>query len=117
LEYLSAIFSSNCYCCCCYYYYCGGGADGDGGDGGGGGGGGGDIVRVSCSQDGLKFLLRLSCIYFEATLCAVPKVDCLSVCLSFEIGLLCVALTVLELSVDQAGLELTEICLCLPPKY
>ena len=39
-------------------------------------------------------------------------------CCCFETGFLCVtALTVLELAlVDQAVLELTEICLPLPPK-
>ena len=40
---------------------------------------------------------------------------CLFVC--FEIGFLCEkVLTVLELSVDQAGLKLTEIRLPLPPE-
>ena len=39
-------------------------------------------------------------------------------CLFFETGFLCVDLVpILELAlVDQAGLELTEICLLLPPQ-
>jgi hypothetical protein len=36
----------------------------------------------------------------------------------FKTGSLCVALAILETCFqDQAGLELTEICLLLPPKY
>jgi hypothetical protein len=35
----------------------------------------------------------------------------------FKTEFLCAALTVLECSVDDAGLELTEIHLLLPPKY
>ena len=45
------------------------------------------------------------------------KVDFFVLFSFFETGFLCVALAVLELAlVDQAGLELTEICLPLPSK-
>ena len=41
---------------------------------------------------------------------------CLFICLFFETGFLCVVLAVLELCVDQAGFELAEILLPLPPE-
>lgn len=53
--------------------------------------------------------------YLNANACGACIPACVRVC-SCETGVLCIVLAILELTVDQAGLELIEIHQPLPPE-